>query len=87
MKEGENYMKENDTPCCEDSGGATSRSCCPSNECGCGKPVGRKSLKMIICLVIALAAVCIMAYRLSQASQNAGGGRCCEPNSSCCPGN
>jgi len=67
-------MKEtqNNEPCCEKNNAAPSCSCLADERDG-GKPVGRKSLKVIICLVVLLAVVSIVGYRTLDARNNS----CC----------
>jgi len=78
-------MKENDAPCCEESSTAASRSCCSSSECDCGKPAGRKALKVVICLIVFLMVIGIIAYKLCLNTEVR---NCCDPaSSSCCPEN
>jgi len=63
-----------------------SKPCC-GDGCDCGKPVVKKTFKVIVCLVVLLIVVGIVACRLLQVRPNAGGD-CCEPkSSSCCPEN
>ena len=45
---------------------------CSSNECDCGKPGRRKLPKMLLCLVVFLAAFGIIAYKTLNANSNSG---------------
>ena len=45
---------------------------CLSNECDCGKPVGQKIPKKIICLAVFMAAISIIAYRTLSAKSDSG---------------
>jgi len=71
----ENPMDEikNNEPCCEEI--STDIPClCSSDECDCEKPVGRKTQKLIICLVVLLAVISIVAFKVvttSGSSNNA----------------
>jgi len=59
-------------PCCEKNNADPSCSCLADKRDG-DKPVGRKSLKMIICLVVLLAGASIVGYRALGARNNS----CC----------
>ena len=60
---------EKNEPCCEKNN--ASPSCqCSSNDSDCGKPAGRKLSKVIICLVVLLAAISITAFRAVNAGNN-----------------
>lgn len=54
---------DNNKPCCENTDTGLSCSCSP-NGGECGKPVGRKALKAVICLVVLLAVAGTVAFRL-----------------------
>jgi len=60
---------KNNEPCCEKNNAAPSCSCLSDERDG-SKPVGRKPLKVIICLVVLLAAVSIVGYRTIGARNN-----------------
>ena len=75
---------ENGTPCCEQTQATSPCGCAPGTNC-CGTPAGWK-LKMLVCLAVLLAIAAIAAYKLSVASRNTDGGKCCpSATSSCCP--
>ena len=59
--------------------------CCESG-CDCGAGVDRKTPKIVICLVVLLAVVSILAYKVIAANNNAGKAstvKCCPGSSDC----
>jgi len=46
------------------------RCSCSEEKCDCGKPVSRKKVKLIICLIILLIAAGIITYRIIRANNN-----------------
>ena len=58
---------ENNEQCCEINSTDPSCSCVP-DECDCGKPAGRKMPKAIICLVVLLAVISIVTYKVTSTS-------------------
>jgi hypothetical protein len=70
-RKGENIMNEieNNEPCFEKINAETSCSC-STDGCDCCKPIGRKTLKVVICLVVLLAVVSILAYKAISANNS-----------------
>jgi hypothetical protein len=58
---------EKNEPCCEINSNDPACSCVP-DECDCGKPAGRKTPKAIICLVVLLAVIGIVTYKVTSTS-------------------
>ena len=85
MKEEQDNESDSSCSCSSEECDCESTSTCSSEDCDCKTDVCRKRLKIIICLIILLAVVGILAYKVVFASDIQTGG-CC-PSSNCEPAN